>query len=88
MTRLRTREVRIRLTETEADHIERMAELEGVSKSDFVRSRITRPIMEVDEFRRLCSDTQKHVGGAIPRLPLESLVSFVVARCLGPKPSH
>ena len=84
---MRSKEVRIRLTETELEVLDKLAGDEGKNRSDFIRSRIARPIMDSGEYRRLCADAQKHVGNAIPRLHVESLVSFALSRCLGTRAS-
>ena len=84
---MKSKDVRIRFEPEELAAIDSRAEELGLSRSEFIRSTLGRPIMGPDEFRRLCSDARAHIGNAIPRLHVESLVAFTLRRCLGPRQS-
>ena len=84
---MKSKDIRIRFDPEELAVIDSRAEEMGLNRSEFIRSTLARPIMGPGEFRRLVSDAQKHVGNAIPRLHVESLVAFTLRRCLGPRQS-
>ena len=81
------KDIRIRFSPEDLEVIDRKAEEAGISRAEFIRETMFRPIMGPDEFRRLCSDARAHIGNAIPRLHVESLVAFTLRRCLGPRKS-
>ena len=81
---MKTKDVRIRFEPEELESIDARAEELGLSRSEFIRNTLARPIMGPDEFRRLCAEARQRVGNALPRSHVESLVAFTLRRCLGP----
>ena len=80
------REIKVRFTEQDIAAIDKIAQSQGLSRSEYIRDHITGKrisLAKPSDFYRLVADAHHELGGAVNHSQVERIVAFTIARILG-----
>lgn len=80
------KEIKVRFTEEDIAGIDRVAQSQDMSRSEYIRELVTGKLHAVctpTDFHRLVAATHRAIGGSLDPRQVESVVAFVVTQLLG-----